>query len=120
MVTPPEVRAEVLRVMLALTGGIPEVDPGVASLLAARRLTSCDVNMLDAQSPEDLALLNSCLAVEHDARASAFDTLERLLPLLQWSDGELQQRVLALPAPLFARAALALYELGWVTSTKED
>jgi hypothetical protein len=58
---------------------------------------------------------------EHELHEQAFDALERLLTLVQFSDGSLDERVLALPRRAFARAASCMYELGWITpTTKED
>jgi hypothetical protein len=117
---PPEVRAETLRVMLTMTGGIPALTPAEAVTLGAHRLTYRDVGLLGTQCADDLALLNACLDAEQESRAHEFAALERLLPLLQWSDGTLDERIVALPQASFARAALLLYTLGWVTPTKED
>jgi hypothetical protein len=120
VVTPPETRAEVLRVMLVMTGGIPSLDPAEARALGALQLTRHDVDLLSEQCDDDLALLNACLQAEDQIRGDAFAALERLLPLFQWAEGPLQERVLALPAPMFARAALGLYELGWINRSAED
>jgi hypothetical protein len=117
---PPEARAEILRVMHTLTAGAPELDPVRYVELAAGQLTPREFGILDGHSPDDLALLNACLTMEHELREQAFYALERLLALVQWSEGSLDERLRALPYRAFGRAAICLYELGWITKTKED
>jgi hypothetical protein len=115
-----ELRAEVLRALHKVTGGIPTLSTDETIAVASRRLTRRDVRFMHAAGEEDLALLNACLVMEHELREQAFYALERLLTLVQWSDGTLDERVRALPWNAFAPAALCLYELGWLTSTEEE
>jgi hypothetical protein len=59
-------------------------------------------------------LLNALLELEHEQRERDFTTLERLLTITQFDDGDLDDRLCALPSRAFARAALDLCALGWV------
>ena len=115
-----QIRAQVLRVLCKVTGGVPTLSTDEAVSVASRRLTRRDIRFLHAAGEEDLALLNACLIVEEEFRREQFATLERLLAYCQFDDGTLDERILALPDHAFARAALDLYELGWVTSTEEE
>jgi hypothetical protein len=62
-------------------------------------------------SPDQVEVV---VASDSQRWAQEFAALTELLTLAQWSDGDLDKRLLALPDPLFARAALDLYALGWV------
>lgn len=63
-----------------------------------------------------LALQQIELAIAQDARRwpTEWAALEQLLAFTQFEEGELDERIRALPDRAFARAALALYVLGWV------
>jgi hypothetical protein len=51
-----------------------------------------------------------------DLHAAEFVVLERLLAHLQFSDGEIDDRVLALPTLASMRAAQYLWALGWLST----
>lgn len=107
-------RAHLLWNMHKLTAGMPVLDEDARLRYASQRLTAFDVALFDRVSEEDLALLNACLVLEHELRARAEDTLERLLALVSGGEGTLTERVLALPQTEQAAALVCLYELGWV------
>lgn len=109
----PELRAEVLRVLHRLTLGMPEL---TTDDLAGQPLTPAERGLLAAAGEEDLALANALLAVEAEHRAAQWAALETLLAHAQFSDGDLDERLVALPRRAFGRAATALYTLGWVAS----
>jgi hypothetical protein len=108
------VRAALLDNMLKLTNGMPLLTEDERLWYACQRLTALDVVLFDRVRQEDLALLNACLVLEHELRAVAEATLERLLALVSGGEGTLQERVLALPQPEQAAALVYLYELGWI------
>lgn len=107
----PVIRAEVLRVLHRLTLGMPDLTPDD---LAGQPLSPAEKGLLNTAGQEDLALLNALIEVEREALAAEFSALERLLAHAQFEDGDLDARVSALPERAFARAASALYALGWV------
>jgi hypothetical protein len=113
----PATRAEVLRVLHRLTAGTPTL---TTDDLAGQPLSAVERRLLNAAGDDDLALLNACLAVEGELHGREFVALERLLTYCQFADGPLDERLAALPARAFAGAALGLYELGWVNTSKED
>jgi hypothetical protein len=53
-------------------------------------------------------------------RERAYAALERLLAYANMDEGDLDERVRALPLRPFADAAACLYELGWVTPRATD
>ena len=110
----PELRAQVLYVLHKLTAGVPELSPDEAMTVALRRLTRRDLRFMELVTDEDLSLLNACLMVEEECRREAWAALERLLTLCQFSDGDLSERVAALPDRAFASAVLDLHALGWI------
>jgi hypothetical protein len=63
---------------------------------------------------QDLDLINACLVIEEEIRREEFAALERLLAHCQFEDGDVDDRILALPPKAFARAVRDLYELGWI------
>jgi hypothetical protein len=107
----PEIRAEVLRVLHKAAFGMPTL---TTDNLAGQPLSPAELGLMNAAGEEDIALLNALLAVEAELRDAEFTTLERLLVLTQFEEGELDARLRALPRRAFARAASALYVLGWV------
>jgi hypothetical protein len=110
----PEFRAQVLCVLHKMTAGVPELSPDEAMTVAFRRLTRRDLRFMELVSDEDLALLNACLMVEEQCRRESWATLQRLLTLCQFSDGDLSDRLAALPNRAFATAVTDLYALGWI------
>ena len=116
----PWLRAEVLRVMHKMTAGVPTLTAVEAQAVIAARLSRRDLRFANAVGPDDLALLNALLSVEEALRREEFARLERLLTYCQFSDGPLSDRLLDLPTGAFARAALDLYELGWVDRPHEE
>lgn len=115
MVTSPWLRARVLGALYKLTVGAPSLDVYDMSYDVGRMLNKREVRLLEAAGEEDLALLNALLALEAATREEQFDALERMLVYCQFEEGELSDRVAALPDRAFARAAFELYALGWVT-----
>ena len=79
--TSPAERAEVLRVVLTLAGGVPVLEAEEAAKLAGPRIVPGDLRTMTAHSEDDLALVNACLVVEHELRELAFAAAERLLTL---------------------------------------
>lgn len=113
-VSSPAERAEVLRVVLTLSGGVPVLEPMEAAALGGARIAENDLRTMATQQEDDLALANACLVVEHELREEAFATAERLLALASGREGTLTERVLALPRREQAAALLCLYDLGWI------
>lgn len=107
-------RAEVLRVILTLSGGLPILEAEEAAELGGACIAPSDLGAMAAHSEEDLALADACLHAEHELREAAFAAAERLLALASGGDGTLTQRVLALPEGEQAAALVCLYELGWI------
>jgi hypothetical protein len=116
MVSAPWLRAEVLRVLHKATSGMPLLSSEEAAQTS--RVTKRDRRFMLFAVGDDFDLINECLLLEHELREQGFATLERLLWWTQWSEGDLDDRLVALPAEHFARAALDLYELGWVDATR--
>jgi hypothetical protein len=116
----PELRAEVLRALHKVTGGVPTLSTDETIAVASRRLTRRDVRFMHAAGEEDLELLNACLMMEHELREQAFYALERLLTYCQFGEGTLDERVIALPDRAFTRVVCDLYELGWLHDADED
>lgn len=110
----PEFRAQVLYVLHKLTAGVPELSPDEAMTVALPGLNRRDLRFMELVSDEDVVLLNACLMVEEQCRRKEWATLERLLTLCQFSDGDLEERVRALPDRAFASAVTDLYALGWI------
>ncbi len=106
MVGAPEFRGEVFRVLYKLTGGVPHLSPDETLAVALPSVSRRDVRLMNLVTDEDMALLNACLTVESECRRDEWAALERLLTLCQFSDGDLSQRVAALPDCAFARAVL--------------
>jgi hypothetical protein len=117
---PPEVRAESLRVLIALGAGTPHLAAPEALELGLPRLTERDVAALELAGDDDLVLVNSCLVVEYELRERAYAALERLCAHTAAETGPLDERLRALPLQPFADAATCLYELGWVTPKGGD
>ena len=116
------VRAERLRLALALTSGAPELPPDELLRHARGALTSGDLALMASTTEEDLALVNACLEVEQEVRQHAYAVLGRLLSVLPAGESvaqkrPLDERILELPDYAFAAAATCLLELGWVTQT---
>jgi hypothetical protein len=116
---PPEARAEVVRVLLALGSGSPQLQAPESLELGLPRLDEKDVAALELASDEDLALVNACLIAEYELHQRAYAALERLLAYANMEEGNLDERLRALPLRPFAAAAECLYELGWVTPQGE-
>jgi hypothetical protein len=114
VVSAPWLRAEVLRVLHKFAAGMPTLSVNEASAAALPGATRRDIRFMHAAGGEDLALLNACLDAERELQEREFATLERLLVYCQFADGALTERLIALPTRAFARAALDLYELGWI------
>lgn len=109
-----EERAEVLRVVLTLTGGMPVLEAEEAAELGGTCIAPSDLATMAMHSEEDLALADACLHAEHELREAAFSAAERLLALASGGEGKLSERVLALPEREQAAALICLYELGWI------
>jgi len=110
------VRGTLLDNMLKLTNGMPVLDEDERLWYACQRLTALDVVLFDRVREEDLALVNACLVLEHELRAEAEHTLERLLNLVSGGEGTLTERVVSLPQQEQTAALVCLYELGWIYS----
>jgi hypothetical protein len=112
---PPEVRAEALRVLLALGSGTPYLDPVEALGLGLPSLVERDVAVMELAQDEDVALANECLLLECELRERAYAALSRL-GMVAYAAGEeadLDERLRTLPVRGFAAAAECLIELGW-------
>lgn len=107
-------RAEVLRVILTLTGGMPVLEAEEAAELGGTCIAPSDLGTMAAHNEDDLALADACLHAEHELREAAFAAAEQLLTLAAGGTGTLSERVLALPRREQAAALLCLYELGWI------
>lgn len=85
-------------------------------------LASCETRALALRRLRHMTLGELELVLAHDAQRwpDEFAALERLLALCPFSAGDLDERLCALPLRAFASAALDLYELGWIDTTKED
>jgi hypothetical protein len=104
------VRAEVIRVLHKATFGMPTLsvnDP------AGQPLSVAEQRCIDAAEQDDLELLNALLAIEHEMVEHEFAALERLLFYCQFADGELDERVMALPDRAFLDAMGDQTSLGW-------
>jgi hypothetical protein len=111
MPTGADVRAERLRIGLALFEGYPYIEPRespVALSPAEVRLAEDDVDELDR------ALLNECLEVERELRDSGYAALERLSATVAGRQGKLNERVRALPPSEIGQACSDLYDAGMV------
>jgi hypothetical protein len=108
-------RAEVLRAAYKATAGVPVLSCEESLEVALPQITKRDIRFMQLAGADDLALLNAVLSAEAELREAEFVTLERLLAYCQFSDGDLDERLLALPDRAFARAATALYDLSWAT-----
>jgi hypothetical protein len=78
------------------------------------------IRFLNLATDDDLVLLNACLAVEDQCRREEREALERLLTLCQFSDGDLDERLVALPDRAFACAVFDLYALGWIERPQDS
>jgi hypothetical protein len=110
----PWLRAECLRVLHKYCAGVPTLTHAEARAIAIQAWHRRDQRFMQFVEPEDLNLINSCLMVEHAIRQDEFAALERLLTYCQFEDGDIDDRILALPPRAFARVVLDLYELGWI------
>jgi hypothetical protein len=63
---------------------------------------------------EDLALASELINIEAELREKEYKALERLGSLVVGTDGELDERLLALDGREFAEAASCLLALGWL------
>ncbi|MDQ2909777.1 MAG: hypothetical protein M3R26_01640 [Actinomycetota bacterium] len=68
---------------------------------------------MELAGDDELALINTCMQLEQELRQKEFADVERLLAFLP-RGGHLDYRLRRLSTPDFARAALCLYELGWI------
>lgn len=107
---PPAVRAERLRVVLNVCGGMPYLDPRDQPPL----LSSAEVALMEAADDVDLALVNACLEVEDELRERSYAAVERLAASVAGRRGELDDRIRSLPEPEIKRAIGDLFELGWI------
>jgi hypothetical protein len=113
----PELRAEVLRALHKLAYGLPTLS---ARDLQGQALSPAERGLIEAAHDEELALLNALLDLEDECRRREWAALDRLLALCQFEDGLLDQRLRALPGRAFARAALDLYQLGWISQPEPE
>lgn len=100
--------------MHAYALGVPLIDPTDAAARPAAQLTQRDLAVAKLSSSDDLALLNAVLELEHEQRERDFATLERLLAYAQFDEGDLDERLYALPTRAFANAAICCIALGWI------
>lgn len=63
---------------------------------------------------DDLVLVNACLELEHELRQRSYAAVERLLATVAGSEGNLAERVVALPEPDALRALGDLSDVGWI------
>ena len=117
---PAWLRGEVLRVLHKFTAGMPLLREDQVQAVTAKSVTQRDLRFTNWVHQEDLDLINACLEVEQEEREHAFAVLEHLLALCQFSEGPLDERVLALPKKAFALAALDLHVIGWVGPDPEE
>jgi hypothetical protein len=111
----PELRAERLRILLALFRGAPTVPPSEVVPLELLRVEWSRVReFLDSVTDDDLTLANEILNFEHEYRQREYAALERLLTHVPSGDGSLDTRLQQLPMPEFAAAAYELVQLGWI------
>jgi hypothetical protein len=110
----PTVRAERLRVVLALCDGMPYLDPREAAQAGLSSVSPAEVALVERVSQDDLALANACLEIEQELRERTYSAAERLLAVAAGRSGRLDERILALPEREAIRAMCDLYELGWV------
>ena len=71
-------------------------------------LTEKDVTLMELATDDDLALVNECLRLEYEMRQRAYAAVQRLLGYANLEDGDLSERLLALPLQPFADAATCL------------
>jgi hypothetical protein len=116
----PAARAERLRVVLALSAGMPYLDPAEAAAQGLAPLSPADLAVLaQAMTDDDLALTNACLEVEEELRQRGYAAIERLLATVSGAQGDLTERVVALPEPEALRALGDLSDVGWIYRTPE-
>jgi hypothetical protein len=101
-------RTERLRVLIAMAPWIPDKEAAIDALPIE------DVALLDDLEPDDLALANACIAIERQMRTDAMSAIERLGALITEGDGDLDDRVSALPQERFVLALSALHSAFWI------
>jgi hypothetical protein len=110
MDTGADERAERLRVALAMFEGWPYVEPRESPVA----LSPAEVSIAGDADERDVELLNACIEVERELRECGYAALERLSAVVAGKQGNLEERVRALP-PSELRAALRdLYEVAMV------
>jgi len=107
--TPPEERAERLRVLVEVAPYLP-LHPAEA----AEFLTVEDGELIQRITAQDLDLVNACLEVESDVRRKQFAAVEELMSLVSAGEGGLDERILALPTPERYEAFAAIMACMWV------
>ena len=107
--TPPEERAERLRVLVEVAPYLP-LHPAEA----AEFLTAEDGELIQRITVQDLELVNACLEVESDVRRKQFAAVEELTALVTAGEGSLDDRVAALPRAERFAAIGAIIAAGWV------
>jgi|Tabmets5t2r1_1033131.scaffolds.fasta_scaffold00353_8 hypothetical protein len=111
MDTGVDIRAERLRVGLALFEGWPYVEPreSPAALSPEELVIAQDVD------ERDMELLNACVDVERQLRDQAFRAIERLAVEVAGKRGRLDDRIRALPpSEARQRAVRELDGAGWL------
>jgi hypothetical protein len=111
---PSNVRAERLRVVLALCDGMPYIDPREAAQHGLPPSSPAEVRLLEDVTEADLALVNACLEIEQELRQRTYAAAERVLAYAAGGSGKLDKRILTLPEREAIRAMCDLYELGWI------
>ena len=109
MTTPPDERAERLRVLVELAPYLP-MNPAEA----AEHLTEEDAEAIQEITQDDLDLVNACLVAEAELRREQFAAVEELTSLVAAGEGGLDQRVAALPRAERFAAVGAIIAAGWV------
>lgn len=99
---------------------MPYLDPAEAAAQGLAPLSPADLAVLaQPMTDEDLALANACLEVEADLRQRNYAAIERLLATVAGSEGNLTERVVALPQQQALRALCDLSDVGWIYRTPE-
>jgi hypothetical protein len=93
----PYVRAERLRVVLALCDGMPYLDPREAAQHGLPSRSPAEVALLEKVTEGDLALVNACLEIEQELRQRTYSAAERVLASAAGGCGKLDERILSLP-----------------------
>jgi hypothetical protein len=108
MPTGADVRAERLRVALAVLDVPRDVEPReFPPPLSAAEVT------LANQVDDDMALVDACLEVERELRECGYAALERLSAEVAGRQGDLDERIVALPDSEVRCALVSVYESQW-------